>query len=354
MITGRYYRSVWITQISGWNKWKIRCNLTTQLRRNGTIKEGCDFEVNLTVWLCWIAGILGKTCIIFLQKITRWLPFSKQGDTSWINRTIWVWYFKGSIHFYTIIRNLLHNEMHLPSTNWKFDRIRITLIFLTSHSKSKIYHTSKVCRWLISRYTRCKIKIYPTCCLSCITRIERKSCCIFFEKIRRLLKWPRKWGRFTNSMMNYKPKNNEITQEYISWPVSHEKIIYIFEWLKVCFLGKSMAKSESMKKILPYTPMFALVIGTIAVQLMNHNASQGLLSNALDTPLVAQTAWYCTQPDKFNQVDETAWCHGSNPEDIVQNYHSWNWSCVRGSEKQSCHFMETGPYKTRSGTFFSK
>ncbi len=109
-----------------------------------------------------------------------------------------------------------------------------------------------------------------------------------------------------------------------------------------------------MKKILPYAPMFALVIGTIAVQLYNHNSSQGLLSNTLEAPIVAQTAWYCTQPDTFIEADETAWCHGSNPEDIQQNYHSWDWSCVRDTEKKSCHFVETGPFKTRSGTFFHK
>lgn len=109
-----------------------------------------------------------------------------------------------------------------------------------------------------------------------------------------------------------------------------------------------------MKKILPYAPMFALIIGTIVVELTNHNSSQGLLSNALDTPAVTQTAWYCTQPDNFIEADETAWCHGSNPEDISQNYHSWNWSCVRGEEKKSCHFVETRSYKTRGGTFFAQ
>lgn len=100
--------------------------------------------------------------------------------------------------------------------------------------------------------------------------------------------------------------------------------------------------------------MFALVIGTIAVQLYGHSSSQGLLSSALDTPNTPQTAWYCTKPDTFIDAEETAWCHGSNPEDIKQTYRSWDWSCVRGTEKQSCRFVETGPLKTRGGTFFSK
>lgn len=108
-----------------------------------------------------------------------------------------------------------------------------------------------------------------------------------------------------------------------------------------------------MKKLLPYAPMFALVIGTLVVQLSGQG-SQGLLSSTLDTPIISQTAWYCTQPDHFIDPSETAWCHGSNPENIEKKYRSWEWFCVRGNEKQACHFEETGPYKTRSGTFFQK
>ncbi len=100
--------------------------------------------------------------------------------------------------------------------------------------------------------------------------------------------------------------------------------------------------------------MLALVIGTIGIQLYEYGPGQGIMSSTLATPTVSQTAWYCTQPDHFIDPDETAWCHGSQPEDIKQNHRSWDWTCVRDNEKQSCHFVETGGFKTRGGTFFKK
>jgi hypothetical protein len=191
MVALRNNRSIRITWFCRGDELKICHDFTGKLWGFHAIEHRSDFEIYLTLWLFRVTRILRQRSVVFTHEIARRLPFSCMCHAKRINSIIRMNDRKSSLIHDSIVGDFLHREMNIPSSKGKLDSRRITFIFLASYAKSKIYQTWIMSRRLVSRYTRCKIKIHFTGILSDITGISRESDSIFLQEIGRLLKWPK-------------------------------------------------------------------------------------------------------------------------------------------------------------------
>lgn len=99
---------------------------------------------------------------------------------------------KSSLIHNSIVGDFLHDEMDIPSTERKLDGSWIAFGFFARHSKSEIYETRIMRRWLVSRYAHREVKIHFACVLCSITGVGSNPWCVLFEEICRLLKRPGK------------------------------------------------------------------------------------------------------------------------------------------------------------------
>lgn len=95
---------------------------------------------------------------------------------------------KSSLIHGSVIGNFLHGEMNIPGSEGKLDCSWITFTLFARHSKSEIYETRIMRRWLVSRYAHREVKIHFACVLCSITGVARESGGVFFQEVRRLLK----------------------------------------------------------------------------------------------------------------------------------------------------------------------